>query len=155
MIVRTLDVNKDPSRPQKNNEEILVPEVPYLSAIGALMYLANYTRPDIAFFVNLLARYSSPPTRRHWNRIKHILHYLRGTIDLGLFYPKESNNQLIVFADIGHLYVHIKPDHKQGMYSHVVVQQYRGTLSSKFLLQLSQIMLKYWHFMGQAENAYG
>jgi hypothetical protein len=41
------------------NEEVLRPEVPYLSAIGALMYIANCTRPDIAFAVNLLARYSA------------------------------------------------------------------------------------------------
>ena len=49
----------------KKDEELLGLEVPYLSVIGALMYLANYTCPDIAFFVNLLARYSSTPTRRH------------------------------------------------------------------------------------------
>ena len=73
MVVRSLDVNKDPFRPQEKDEEILGSEVPYLSAIGALMYLANTTRPDIAFVVNLLARYSSAPTRRHWNGIKHIL----------------------------------------------------------------------------------
>ena len=56
MVVRLLDVNKDPFRPQGNDEEILDSEVPYLSTIGALMYLANTTRPDIAFAVNLLAR---------------------------------------------------------------------------------------------------
>ncbi|KAF3643500.1 hypothetical protein FXO37_21973 [Capsicum annuum] len=54
MVVRSLDVNKDPFRPQEKNEELLGPEIPYLSAIGALMYLANTTRPDIAFSVNLL-----------------------------------------------------------------------------------------------------
>ena len=72
MVVRSLDVNKDPFQTQEKDEEILGSEVPYLSAIGALMYLANTTRPDIAFAVNLLARYSSAPTRRHWNGIKHI-----------------------------------------------------------------------------------
>ena len=54
MVVRSLEVTKDPFRPKKENEELLGPEVPYLSAIGALMYLANYTRPDIAFSVNFL-----------------------------------------------------------------------------------------------------
>ncbi|KAL0397043.1 UNVERIFIED_CONTAM: Retrovirus-related Pol polyprotein from transposon TNT 1-94 [Sesamum calycinum] len=63
MVVRSLDVNKDPFRPPTHNNEILGPEVPYLSAIGALMYLANNTRPDIAFSVNLLARYSSTQQR--------------------------------------------------------------------------------------------
>ena len=76
MIVRSLDVKKDPFRSREDNEEILGLEVPYLSAIGALMYLANCTRPDIAFAVNLLARYSSEPTKRHWKRIKYIIRYL-------------------------------------------------------------------------------
>ena len=62
MVGRSLDVKKDPFRPQEDDEEILGPEVPYLSAIGALMYLANYTRLNIAFAVNLLTRYSSAPT---------------------------------------------------------------------------------------------
>ena len=62
MVVRSLDIHKDPFRPQEDNEELLGPEVPYLSAIGALMYLAYCTRPDIAFAINLLSRYSSAPT---------------------------------------------------------------------------------------------
>lgn len=47
MFVRSLDVEKDPFIPQEEGEEIFGPEVPYLSAIGALVYLVNYTRPDI------------------------------------------------------------------------------------------------------------
>ena len=74
----------------KKDEELLGPEVLYLSANSALMYLANCTHPDIAFSVNLLARYSSAPTRRHWNGIKHVLRYLRGTTDMSLLYSRES-----------------------------------------------------------------
>ena len=76
MVVRSLDVQKDPLRPCEDNEEILGSEIPYLSAIGALMYLANCTRPDIAFSANLFARYSSAPTQRHWNGIKLVFRYL-------------------------------------------------------------------------------
>jgi hypothetical protein len=65
MVVRSLDVKKDPYRPRKNNEKVFGSEVPYLSAIGALMYLNNNTRLDIIFSVNVLARYSSDPIRRH------------------------------------------------------------------------------------------
>ena len=65
MVVRSLDDKKDSFQPQEDNEKTLGPEVSYLSAIGALMYLANYIRPDIAFAVNLLARYSFAQTRRH------------------------------------------------------------------------------------------
>ncbi len=75
--------------------------MPYLSAIGALMYLANNTRPDIAFAVNLLARFSSSPTRRHWKGIKHVLRYLQGTPDMGLYYPKTNNPELVGYADAG------------------------------------------------------
>ena len=65
MVVRSLDVKNDPFRPCEKDEELLGPEVPYLSAIGAFMYLVNCTCPNIAFSVNLLARYNSAPTRRH------------------------------------------------------------------------------------------
>ena len=67
------------------------------------MYLANYTRLDIAFYVNLLAMYSSAPTQRHWYAIKHILCYLKGTIDICLFYLKESKQQLLRYANTGYL----------------------------------------------------
>ncbi|KAI5429946.1 hypothetical protein KIW84_034506 [Lathyrus oleraceus] len=58
-------VKKDPFRPREKDEELLGPEIPYLSELGGLMYLANNTRPDISFVVNLLARDNSSPTRRH------------------------------------------------------------------------------------------
>ena len=43
MVVRSLDVIKDPFQPPKCDSEILGPEVPYLSTIGALMYLYTHT----------------------------------------------------------------------------------------------------------------
>jgi hypothetical protein len=90
MIVQSLEMDKDLFRPKGEDEQGLGPEVPYLSAIGALMYLANYTRPNIAFAVNLLVRYSVAPTRRHWVGVKTILRYLKGTQDLGLWFPKRG-----------------------------------------------------------------
>ena len=63
MDVRLLEIDKDHFRPKENDEELLGPEVPYLSALGAIMYLASHTRLDISFVVNLLVRYSSSPTK--------------------------------------------------------------------------------------------
>ncbi|XP_048491544.2 secreted RxLR effector protein 161-like [Beta vulgaris subsp. vulgaris] len=100
MVVRSLDVNNDPFRPRGSNEDILGPEIPYLSAIGALMYLASHTRPDISFSINLLARFSSCPTRRHWNGIKHIFRYPIKGKDLFFSLLKEA---MIGFADAGYL----------------------------------------------------
>ena len=65
MIGRSLDITKDPFCPQEDDKEVLGAEVPYLSAIGALLYLAQCIRLNIAFSVNLLARFSSAPTQRH------------------------------------------------------------------------------------------
>ncbi|KAL0286048.1 UNVERIFIED_CONTAM: Retrovirus-related Pol polyprotein from transposon TNT 1-94 [Sesamum angustifolium] len=105
MVVRLLDVNKDPFCPPAHSDEILGSEVPYLSAIGALMYLAN-TRPDIVFLVNLLARFSSTPTKRHWNGVKNILRYLRGTSYMRLYFERHENakaTNLVGYSDAGFL----------------------------------------------------
>ena len=73
----------------------------YFSAINPLMYFDNFI---IFFFsANLLVRYSSPPTRRHENDIKHVLRYLRGTIDMSLFYSNESKPQLLGYANTSYL----------------------------------------------------
>ena len=103
MVVRSLDINKDPFRSHKNNEEFLSPKVPYLSAIGALIYLVNNTRPDIAFSLGLLARFSSFSIQKYWNSVKHILQYLQGSIDRHLFYLNEFTPQLIGYIDAGYL----------------------------------------------------
>ena len=66
------------------------------------MYLANCTRPNIVFSFNLLARYSYAPIQRHWNDIKHILCYLQGTTEMGLFYSKESKQQLFGYLSDSH-----------------------------------------------------
>ena len=61
---------------QDDNEELLSPKVSYLNPIVVLMYLVNNSRPDIGFSLNLLAKFSSSPTkRRHWNEMKHTLRY--------------------------------------------------------------------------------
>ena len=103
MVIWSLNIKDDRFRPQEENEEILGLEVPYLNVIDALMYLANYTRPDIAFSVNLLARYSNAPTKRHWNGIKHLFRYLKGTIDLGLLFQSGNDVILTGYAYAGYL----------------------------------------------------
>ena len=143
MVVRSLEVDKDPFRPKEENEKLLGPEIPYLSAIGALMYLANCTRPDIAFLVNLLARYSSAPTLRHCNGVKHLLRYLRGTSDIGLFIPKYQNQSYLVILMQDTFWIPIRLDYNQDMYLLVAILLSLGYLLSKPLWQPPPIIQIY------------
>jgi len=60
--------------------------VPYASAVGSLMYVVLYTRPDIAHVVGVLSRFLSKLGKKHWTTVKWVCRYLRGTSDYGLCY---------------------------------------------------------------------
>nr|GEZ86477.1 copia protein [Tanacetum cinerariifolium] len=70
----------------------------YRSMIGALMYLTS-SRPDIVHATCLCARYQAKPTEKHLKEVKRIFHYLRGTVNTGLWYLKDYGFELIGFSD--------------------------------------------------------
>ncbi|GJU60200.1 zinc finger, CCHC-type containing protein [Tanacetum coccineum] len=63
-----------------------VDQLEYSRAIGCLMYAMTSTRPDIAYVVGRLSRFTSNPSRQHWKAITRVFKYLRGTKDRGLSY---------------------------------------------------------------------
>ena len=63
-----------------------VSQLQYSKIIGSLMYLMNCTRPDIAYSVSKLSRFTSNPGENHWKAIVRVLRYLRYTKDYGLHY---------------------------------------------------------------------
>ena len=65
----------------------------YIKIIGLLMYLPN-TRPDICFAMNTLSQYLVKPRRVHLIVVKHVMRYLKGTIDFGLYYDKDHEYRL-------------------------------------------------------------
>ena len=67
----------------------------FQAIIGCLLYLAIITRPDIAFSVILLARFSSNPSLEHINAVNNVFNYLSKTVNLGIIYTKDSNNNYI------------------------------------------------------------
>uniref|UniRef100_A0A2N9EFL2 Uncharacterized protein n=1 Tax=Fagus sylvatica TaxID=28930 RepID=A0A2N9EFL2_FAGSY len=63
-----------------------IAQLEYASVIGSMMYAMHCTRPDVAFAVNRLSRYTSSPSVEHWKAIARVLGYLKKTKDLGLYY---------------------------------------------------------------------
>ncbi|GJR50395.1 retrovirus-related pol polyprotein from transposon TNT 1-94 [Tanacetum coccineum] len=78
-----------------------VDQTDYRSKIGSLMYLTS-SRPDIVQAVCYCARYQARPTEKHLKEVKRIFRYLRGTIHMGLWYPKGSGFELTAFLDADH-----------------------------------------------------
>ncbi|GKB63031.1 hypothetical protein Tco_0919217 [Tanacetum coccineum] len=76
----------------------LVDATKYRRIIGALMYLTS-SRPDIVHTTCLCARYQAQPTEKHLKEVKRIFRYLRGTVNMGLWYTKDSGFELTGFLD--------------------------------------------------------
>ena len=79
-------------------------KIPYLATVGTLMYLATTTRPDIAYSVGVLARFNSNPGWAHWLVVKHLMHYIKGTLDYSLTYSPDpsSPEPFVTFSDADH-----------------------------------------------------
>ena len=84
--------------PESPSEVARMRRVPYKEAIGALMYAALGTRPDIAFAVSTLAQFAHNPGQPHWDAVKRIFRYLLGTRTLSLVYGGEKR-ELEGFVD--------------------------------------------------------
>nr|GEU84450.1 uncharacterized mitochondrial protein AtMg00810-like [Tanacetum cinerariifolium] len=78
-----------------------VDQTDYLSKIRSLMYLTS-SRPDIVQAVCFCARYQSQPNEKHLKEVKRIFRYIRGTVNMGLWYPKGSSFELTAFSDADH-----------------------------------------------------
>ena len=87
--------------PQSEDEEAAMSHVPYSSAVGSLMYAMVCTRPDIAHAVSVVSRYMAHPGKEHWQAVKWILRYLRGSADLGLVFDRNSSSgtSVVGFVD--------------------------------------------------------
>ncbi|GJU18051.1 retrovirus-related pol polyprotein from transposon TNT 1-94 [Tanacetum coccineum] len=73
----------------------------YHGMIGTLLYLIS-SRPDLQFAICMCACYQARPTEKHLNAVKRIFRYQKGTVNQGLWYPKDSSIALIAFADADH-----------------------------------------------------
>nr|GEY76627.1 putative reverse transcriptase, RNA-dependent DNA polymerase [Tanacetum cinerariifolium] len=80
---------------------IPVNQTRFRSMVGSLMYLTA-SRPDFVFVVCMCARYQASPTKKHLQALKQVFRYLRGTINWGLWYSKDTVMSLTSYADADH-----------------------------------------------------
>nr|GFA28723.1 hypothetical protein [Tanacetum cinerariifolium] len=80
----------------------LVDQMKYRSMVGSLMYLTA-RRPDIVHATCYCARYQAKPTEKHLTAVKWIFRYLKDTIHMGLWYPKDTGFELTAFLDSDHV----------------------------------------------------
>nr|GEU57783.1 uncharacterized mitochondrial protein AtMg00810-like [Tanacetum cinerariifolium] len=78
-----------------------VDQTKYRSMVGALMYLTA-SRPDIMHATCYCARYQAKPTEKHFTAVKRIFRYLKDTIHMGLWYPKDTSFELTAFLYSDH-----------------------------------------------------
>jgi hypothetical protein len=79
-------------------DEAFMHTMPYVSAIGALMYLAIVTRPDIAYAVGVLCRFMVHPGPEYWKAVKHLFCYQRGTCNFCFTYKPEPLVPYLFYA---------------------------------------------------------
>lgn len=73
---------------------------PYREAVGNLLYLANRTRPDLAYAVNLASRHMEKPTSNDVIAVKRIFRFLKGTLDKGIEFNKDFDDyKIVAFCD--------------------------------------------------------
>jgi hypothetical protein len=96
-----LDMSQCPQTPEDNE---FMRNKPYMSAVGALMYLAIATRPDIVHTVGVLCRFMSKPGPAQWKAAEHLFRYLCGSVNYRLTYaPDPSSLQLFTtYSDANH-----------------------------------------------------
>ncbi|GJT39597.1 retrovirus-related pol polyprotein from transposon TNT 1-94 [Tanacetum coccineum] len=86
-----------------DNDLIGIPidQTQFRGMVGSLMYLTA-SRPDLVFAMCICARYQAKPTKNHLEAIKRIFRYLKGTINMGLWYSKDNAMSLTAYADADH-----------------------------------------------------
>nr|GEY64071.1 retrovirus-related Pol polyprotein from transposon TNT 1-94 [Tanacetum cinerariifolium] len=80
---------------------IPVDQTRFHSMVDSLMYLTA-SRPDLVFVVCMCARYQAKPTKKHLEALKRVIRYLKGTINWGLWYPKDTTMALMAYAHADH-----------------------------------------------------
>jgi len=98
-----LQLSKENS-PKTQEKVKAMRNIPYINAVGSLLYLTTTSRPDIAYTAGVLACFNSNPGMVHWKAVKHAFCYLKSTLNMKLEYgPDEDMEELfVIFCDADH-----------------------------------------------------
>lgn len=111
------DTSKKLSASMVNDSNNLVGKIPYQEAVGSLLHLTQGTRPDIAFAVNDVSRFNANHSNEHWQAVKRIFRYLKGTLDYTLKYHGQENTKLHAYTDADWA---SEPDERRSCSGHVL-----------------------------------
>lgn len=82
----------------KDEKGVKVDATEYKQMVGSLMYL-TVTRPDLMYVVCLASRFMANPTELHSQVVKRVLRYVKGTVNLGIFYKRRGDEKLLAYTD--------------------------------------------------------
>ncbi|XP_013731184.1 secreted RxLR effector protein 161-like [Brassica napus] len=85
----------------KAEDEREIDATEFRRIIGCLRYLFH-TRPDLCYAVGVLSRYMHNPRDSHGQTIKHILRYVKGTTNFGLFFKRDGPRSVVGYSDNSH-----------------------------------------------------
>jgi hypothetical protein len=103
--------------PTSKKERESMKSKPYMELLGSLMYAATSTRPDIALALSELSRYANNPGLKHWEGLKRVLRYLKGTANYGITYSP-SGRGLFGYVDANHARC---PDTRRSRYGGILM----------------------------------
>lgn len=117
--------------PGTDTEIELARDIPYQELVGCLQWLSSTTCPDISYAVAILARFNSAWTLDHWGYAKHVLRYLKGSLNRGITYDDENHDQPWYFSDSDFSQCQTTRRSITGYTIHLGGGQYRGDLNDR------------------------
>ena len=82
-------------QPEDGSEDVsMIAGYDYRGLVGSISYLAMMTRPDLAFAAHLSSRFLNNHSLVHWQAAKHVMRYLRGTMEVGITYLRKCEAHL-------------------------------------------------------------
>ncbi|XP_038887048.1 secreted RxLR effector protein 161-like [Benincasa hispida] len=85
--------------PQSEAEKKYMSRVSYASTVGSLMYVMVCTKPDLAHAISVFSKFMGQPRKEHWQAVKRIFCYFKGTFDVGLIYGNFTECLVTGYSD--------------------------------------------------------